>query len=698
MTESLSTTGASVKTMESPKSPKGSNLDDALAKTREFLLSVQQISRDTEELDKVACTESRAHREVKALLKKLEGEHAQIQKAHHEEREDHGKTKLYADERKKLLCRKEEELKVAKDDLQTVRLENEALRVEMEAKRQAFVVNLNMAGRHAELRAKHDEVMEENNNLRQRLADLRHKIEQGATDAGELENLRAQVESERMKKDVGKKRALVALERSLANTAQGLLAACTRAWSDAIRAEKQAQKKKDEAMAKGMRAIAGSSSALMQECFKMWDKIKDETLKRSLQDTSLGVEAEQRAEQDRARDKVIRQLEKQFGASSQRLVRRCFDVFKDQKKNRLAKERAKNSAARCIANSDKGLLDLCISSWGTTVKELRRNRANKDKSMAKAMQMISAHDTVLKGTIVNMWQRDVRTELEQKRLKTEGSTKAMRMISNSTQAIIASVCQGWIMMHQKEKVKANKMKMIERNLVSSAEGLQAIAHREWAKYARECAMRNKAKEQSMNISLRKINGSNMALLDKVFAMWHKERERAKKDRLIERGRNSQVEIEKSKAEIAQILQRSQAEMDAQRRRSEEQQAAFEKQLREEKEIGDAKICELTRLVEEKDSSLSTAFKELHDSRGKAACIGDELAKVGMFLQRTPRRAARPTSGSMNGRARPQTPTSPDGALPRINAGATTPRPLSGTGRTKAGGLPGTRLAWQGAAI
>lgn len=695
MNESLSTTGASIKTMESPKSLKGSNLDEALAKTREFLISVQEISKDTEELDKVACKESKAHKEVKALLKNLEDEHAKVQKAHDEEREHHGKTKAYAEERYKLLCKMEEELKVARDDLQTVRLENEALRVEMEAKRQAFVVNLNMAGRHAELRAKHDEVMEENTNLRQRLSGLRHQIEQGTTDAAELENFRAQVASERMKKDVGKKKALVALERSLANTAQGLLSACARAWSDAIRSEKQAQKRKDEAMAKGMRAIAGSSSTLMQECFKMWDKIKDETLKRSLQDTSLGIEAEQRAEQERARDKVIRQLEKQFGASGQRLVQRCFEVFKDQKKNRLAKERAKNSAARCIANSDKGLLDLCISLWGTTVKELRTNRTKKDKSMAKAMQMISANDTVLKGTVVNMWQRDVRTELDQKRLKTEGSTKAMRMISNSTQAIIASVCQGWILMHKKEKAKANKMKMIERNLVSSAEGLQAIAYREWAKYARECAMRNKKKEQSMNISLRKINGSNMALLDKVFALWHKEQERAKKDRLIERGRHSQAEIEKAKVDIAKILQTNQAELDAQRRRSEEQQAMFEKQLREEKDSQDAQIGELTRLVEEKDASLSTAFKELHDSRGKAACIGDELAKVGMFLQRTPRRAARPTSGSINGKARPQTPTSPDGGLPRINAGATTPRPSSGSGRTKSGGLPGTRLAWQG---
>merc|ERR1712187_768070 len=128
--------------------------------------------------------------------------------------------------------------KALADDLVSVRLQNEALKAEMEVQRKAFVVNLNWAARHAELKTKeqldaaagaqegymssHREAVEELEKVRAQLAEQQDQLGRGgemsqniAEQLAELEILKRQMEVDAARKKKNKENARKNLEKSL---------------------------------------------------------------------------------------------------------------------------------------------------------------------------------------------------------------------------------------------------------------------------------------------------------------------------------------------------------------------------------------------------------------------------------------------------------------------------------------------------
>merc|ERR1712083_1168308 len=89
------------------------------------------------------------------------------------ERKSHSLAKLTLEEKERLNVKAQESLKGLADDLVSTRLQNESLRAEMELQRKAFVVSVNWAARHAEMKSKTDEVQQDIEQLHAQMSKQR---------------------------------------------------------------------------------------------------------------------------------------------------------------------------------------------------------------------------------------------------------------------------------------------------------------------------------------------------------------------------------------------------------------------------------------------------------------------------------------------------------------------------------------------
>merc|ERR1712187_330635 len=176
--------------------------------------------------------------------------------------------------------------------------QNEALRAEMEVQRKAFVVNVNWAARHAELKTKvdeyqqdyeklhgvqlqtkeqldaavgaqegymasHREAVEELEKVRAQLAEQQDQLGLGgemsqniAEQLAELEILKRQMEVDAARKKKNKENARKNLEKSLLAGDMGILRTVYGAWSTIAKNLKLQKEKKDQNTAVSMRGIA----------------------------------------------------------------------------------------------------------------------------------------------------------------------------------------------------------------------------------------------------------------------------------------------------------------------------------------------------------------------------------------------------------------------------------------------------------
>lgn len=676
---SASTTATSV---DGAGTVSASALDDALSKTRDFLASVREIHSAAAEAERKASKESKAARDAREKAQAIESEHARLHRLHNEEHEEHVMTRAKAEELQKNAQRMAEDLKAAQDELAAIRLENEALVVEMEAKRKAFMCNLNLAGRHSELKAKYEELRAQFDKLHEEAIPMKAQLETVDSRLQELDDLKALLAAESMRKEHSKAKAIKALEKSLLKNDQALMAAALSAYYGVVHADKIAKAKKDANMQKGLRAIAGQTSALLQFIYQQWREVLKEAKRQALIDAANGDQAAQAGNVKdaaaRAREKALQQLEKQFGAQGQRLMRRSIEVWREARRTRLNKEKTRNNALRGIASSELAVRVTVYGAWAKVTKEARDKRQSKDQSMAKALRMVAGHETTLKGTIVNMWQRLARNTKEQKALKEQGNQKAARMMANSGAALQAGAFSAWSQEVKKGKDKAHRLKVVERSLVSSDQGLMALVYQNWTKQVEKNKSMRKKKDLNMKRALKGIDGTMQALQDKVFTLWQREVEKAKQLKLIEEGKKAvefQKQLEASTAELAKL------------RTEIEEHKANHRNVSSRLEVAEAKVIETSKALDDRDRRLRDALNELDDSRRKAACISDELAKVGVFLQTTPRKKPnRPMSGLKN---QPQD----EGRLPQIHGGDAGSRPRSGTSRPPVVPAPPSRTAW-----
>merc|ERR1712048_537367 len=105
--------------------------------------------------------EVKSHSQTKEKIKSMECDNKQVRDELEKVKKEHQTTRAVLEDKERFNAKAQEALKALADDLVSVRLQNEALRAEMEVQRKAFVVNVNWAARHAELKTKVDEMQQD---------------------------------------------------------------------------------------------------------------------------------------------------------------------------------------------------------------------------------------------------------------------------------------------------------------------------------------------------------------------------------------------------------------------------------------------------------------------------------------------------------------------------------------------------------
>jgi chromosome segregation ATPase len=245
------------------------------------------------------------------------------------------------------------------------------------------------------------------------------------------------------------------------------------------------------------------------------------------------------------------------------------------------------------------------------------------------------------------------------------------MIAASGEALQAACFKSWAEWVSKNREKNKKLRAVEKTLGASDEGLKLLVFSAWRTLAGTQARTARSKARTMNSAMKSINVGQELLMTQICMSWF---------RIIAAEKVGKLQLNVADAQAA-----LDGAMETAKKAVEEDVGNHMKvveRLRGELETATKQLAEATGRcdslegqIEESDCALKAKevhFQcltvELEDSRRKARDIGDELSKVGIFLQSTSPNAKknRPRSGAK----------APEGALPKI--GKEPGRPLSGT--------------------
>merc|ERR1712232_897702 len=380
----------------------------------------------------------------------------------------------------------QESLKGLADDLVSTRLQNESLRAEMELQRKAFVVSVNWAARHAEMKTKTDEVQQDIENihvhmskakedneavrrseeecralrevatrdleaarvelraLQEQLGDVSlHHDEDFATKKSEMEELKVQIAKQAEQEKKNKQKTRAAMEKSLLAGDQGLLMAVTQCWRDLTKELKLNKAKKEQSQGLAMRGIANSGTALLDFCLTAWYKILQEALVVKAQAEKAAKEDAQGGGAKHANKKVLAQLEKQFGEQSKGLLREVIHGWVEVRKSRLKREKAKSVAGRSIAGQGQALISVSFTGWFKLYDENKEKRKRKAASHAKGMRMIANGENALLDFCLTQWHELAKTAGNSKRAKQSANEKAVRLIAGRGTTMQKQVLHEW---------------------------------------------------------------------------------------------------------------------------------------------------------------------------------------------------------------------------------------------------------------
>jgi hypothetical protein len=228
----------------------------------------------------------------------------------------------------------------------------------------------------------------------------------------------------------------------------------------------------------------------------------------------------------------------------------------------------------------------------------KKKRNHKDNVMNSTIKRIASEGTALMGNVFKEWAMELHhakrsAELaEEKRLREEreGSLDAQRAELEASKAELAELEA----LRDSEKNKKNQgrqkaLMVLSRNQAKGDQGVKQATFQAWQGIVAVERKKNKHKDTVMKQTMRKIANEGLALVGTVFKEWLLSMHKTRKA---------------------------------------------------------AEGCE-----DDRDHKLKAMAKELEESRRKAKDIGDELAKIGIFLsQHTPRKKSsdRPRSGAKSG--------------------------------------------------
>jgi len=705
----------------------GPSLEDTITRTRDIANQVQAAARQQQDHDVKLRSELKGHAATKDKIKDVEVEHKRITGILGQETREHNTTKLALGDKERYNLKAQEALKSLADDLVSVRLHNEALRAEMEKQRKEFVVSVNWAARHAELKAKveeiqiehekllvtqadmkvlldsavrtHEEYMSEHRGSVEELEAMRKQLaeqteqhgltasmgEDVAEQLAELQILKRQIEMDKERSAGNKEKAKKQLEKSFLQGDSSLLRTAVGAWVQIAKTEKQQKAKKEQSRAVAMRGIANSGLAMQDFCLTAWHKLLEEKKKeemeaarRALEEKGVGGEGAKRA-----RQKALAQMEKQFLSQDNGLVREVLISWQGVKVERLRKDKAKAMAYRTVAGGTQALLQQVHQAWAGVMEEHKLTRVRKAAGNAKGLRMIANGNNAMMDFCLTAWAKLSQQAAATKKAKDCGNTKALKMMANSGMVMVGLCFTNWATYIKNSKAKSKKMRAVERNLVQGGAAMVQMVFSQWKAWQEGEHKKKKSKMSRMHVAEKAIQGNSAALMSQVFHAWDRIHDQAIEDRKKEALKSVKGTVDQA------ALDRSREALDELRKEMEEMKAAT-KSMTKRMEEAESELKKKNEAHQLREMDLGKIRKELDDSKRKAKDINEELAKVGQFLAATPPRRAKSPSRDKRG-------SNDTNQLPRID-GAPSSRPRSGTRKGDATkGVPApagdTKTAW-----
>merc|ERR1719326_1940612 len=205
----------------------------------------------------------------------------------------------------------------------------------------------------------------------------------------------------------------------------------------------------------------------------------------------------------------------------------------------------------------------------------------------------------------------------------------------------------------------------------------------WRSYTIEMKRKNRGKKSGMAASMKSINSNQDLLMTQMLMSWARITAAALVDKMQEKVNAAKAALDDAMAAATKAVEEDvgKANAEAERLRGELELVRKDLQLQKDKaEALEHQITEAGSFIEDRKQKFDNLVAELEESRRKARDIGEELAKVGIFLQNAaPRKQSRPRSGA---KADPN-------VLPKL--GKEPGRPMSGTRGGSKGGAP--KAAW-----
>jgi hypothetical protein len=370
-----------------------------------------------------------------------------------------------------------------------------------------------------------------------------------------------------------------------------------------------------------------------------------------------------------ARRNALAQLEKQFGNESKALLREVLGKWQIVRENRIRREGAKKKAERALAGSGQALLVHVLGGWKGIWSEAKLKRQRKAQSKARAMRMIANGDNALQDFCLTQWHEITKTAVASKKAKVGSHEQVLRMLASSDGAIVKFSFMGWADVVKQRAEKNQKMKAVQRGLISSDLGIQDYVLTQWHIHMQKMSKNKLKKHANMKRGLREIDKRNGNILLEVVMEWSKyaaaNRQNLLKEQEAAKLAEPPEESEETKANkiLIEALKAQIADLRIQVDPLKDRLNLIHNELDEKKDR-----CKKV------DEQLASSDKELVASRKKAKEINDELTRVSQFLQRPRRPASRPASGKT---AKEQLP--PIGQKP----------PNSARGAANGGGLHGS---------
>jgi chromosome segregation ATPase len=271
-----------------------------------------------------------------------------------------------------------------------------------------------------------------------------------------------------------------------------------------------------------------------------------------------------------------------------------------------------------------------------------------------------------------------------KKAKETSTAKAVRMIAASGEALQAACFKSWAddIKHSRDKNK--KLKALEKTLGATDQGLKMIVTTAWRNTTIVESRKQRSKKRTMGTAMKSINSNQDLLACQTFGGWARVIKWEKVVELQAKLNENQAALDEALAAAQKAIDEDLGRVNEEIERLRAECEAVRKELAQAKKAAEdfeAQLEEANWEVKQRDAQLSKLASDLDDSRLKARDIGEELAKVGIYLQTAQTRKQRPRSGTKTG----DVPT-----LPKIGPG----RPSSGrSGKAPVPPGVGAKTAW-----